>query len=735
MRKQKRRDQPDKSRDSFKPQPNQKTNQSSTSATITGRVKRNQDGFGFLIPDDRTHFDVYLPRHTMAGVMTDDIVEVRPKREREDRFSGEVIKIIKHAMTTTVGRYKHQPIDGSGLIIDESKGWGENIKIARENNGSAREGDLVALEILTFPGDKKGFTAKVIEVMGKYGDPLHDSKQVIYESHIPLEFSKLALEITEKLPSEVRESDWRGRKDLRLKKFVTIDGATARDFDDAVYAEKESDGFRVWVAIADVSHYVAEGNALDKDAYERGTSVYFPDMVVPMLPEKLSNGLCSLNPQLDRLAMVAEMKLNSECKVTSTDIYEVVFKSHHRLIYGEVEDMINGHPNSKFENVAGELSLLRDIAKILMRNRFLAGSLDLEIPEAQLVIDAAGVPTDVIRGERLFAHRLIEELMLLANVEVAKFIERHHEPSLYRIHEEPFPNSLKALEIMAHNWGVKVRFEMKAGNANIQKNLMKLLKHVEGKPEANILSMLILRSMKQAQYSSQNLGHFGLAFSTYTHFTSPIRRYPDLVVHRVLKKIISKRQTSEKNQEEATNHMAGMGTFLSACEQRATKAERELKSIKRCRFMQRHVGEEFEGMITGVVKFGIFVQLRAYDIDGLVKLETLHGDRFEYDDEKQKLIGRKTGTVISLGDMVKVRVTRADPEKREIDFEWIDQPHAATNNGKTIRTDNQERGETSPHSGGARNPRVSKRSGAGKAGPVHSKKNNKNRRNRKAKRG
>jgi ribonuclease R len=663
---------------------------------ITGRVKRNPDGFGFLLPDNPDHVDVYLPRHTMTGVMTDDQVEVRTKREREDRFSGEIVRITKHAMVKAVGRYKHEPIDGSGVIIDDSKGWGENIKISRENAGGARESDLVALEILTYPGDPKGFTAKVTE------------------------------------------KDWQGRKDLRDKKFVTIDGATARDFDDAVYAEpdeKVPGAFRVWVAIADVSHYVPEGNALDRDAYERGTSVYFPDMVVPMLPEKLSNGLCSLNPHLPRLAMVCEMKLNAEGHVVATDIYEAVFESAHRLTYGEVEDMVNGHKNAKYEDVFEGLSLLRDIAKILMRNRFQNGSLDLEIPEAQLVIDASGVPTDVVRGERLFAHRLIEELMLLANVEVAKFIEKAQVPALYRIHEEPFPNALKALEVMAHNWGVKVRFESQKGDSNIQKNLMKLLKHVEGKPEANILSMLILRSMKQAQYSSENRGHFGLAFKTYTHFTSPIRRYPDLVVHRVLKKIINRQKLSEKDKEAELAHMTGMGTFLSACEQRSTKAERELKSIKRCRFMQRHIGEEFDGMITGVVKFGIFVQLRAYDIDGLVKLDTLRGDRFEYDDVNQKLVGRRTGTIISLGDMVHVRVMRADPDKREIDFEWIDQAHANSDNGTTTGTDDQERSEVSSHRSGVRNPRVSKRPGASKTGSVHSKKDSKNRRNRKAKRG
>lgn len=699
---------------------------------ITGRVKRNADGFGFLIPDNKDQVDVYLPRFTMTGIMTDDIVEAKCKTERDDRFSGEVTKVIKRAATQVVGKYKHDLIDGSGKILDDSKAWGGDMIVPREYVHGAREGDMVALKIKHFPGDPEGFIGEVIEVIGQYGDPLHDTKQVLYENHVPIEFSREALRVAEALPSEVFEKEWAGRRDLRNKKFVTIDGSTARDFDDAVYGEKEADGYRIWVAIADVSHYVIEGSPLDREAYDRGTSVYFPDMVVPMLPEKLSNGLCSLNPNLPRLAMVAEMHLDQSGTVLETQIYEAVFMSHHRLIYGEVEDMINGRPNPKFQNVYNDLMLLGDVAKILMAKRFREGSLDLEIPEAQLIIDAAGVPVDVVRGERLFAHRLIEELMLLANVEVAKFTEKSGYPSLYRIHEEPLAKSLSGLEIMAHNWGVKVRLESKGGM--IQKNLMKLLSHVKGKPEEGVLSLLILRSMKQAQYGAANIGHFGLAFPSYTHFTSPIRRYPDLVVHRVLKKILAKQKFSDKGKEEEQKRMETMGVFLSACEQRSNRAERDLESIKRCRFMVKHIGEEFDGIITGVLKFGIFVQLRAYDIDGLVKLETLRGDRYNLDEEKQKLIGRKTGTVISLGDPVRVKVTVADPEERKIDFEWIDQKYAATDNGTTDRPDNQERGKTPPNRSGIRDSRVPKRGGKSEAGPVHPKKDNKNRRNRKAKR-
>lgn len=709
-----------------------KQQRQSNKVTVTGRVKRNADGFGFLIPENTDFPDVYLPRFTMDGVMTDDIVSAECEKERDGRYAGKVTEILKRATTQVVGKFKRDGFYGGGIIQDESKSWGHNINIPAQSVGKAKEGELVAVRIVSFPDSPEGFTGEIIEVLGTYGDPLLDSKQVLYEHHVPIEFPKAALDIANQLPEKVAEADFRDRKDLRDKKFVTIDGATARDFDDAVYAEKEpAGGFRVWVAIADVSHYVREGNALDLAAYERGTSVYFPDMVVPMLPEKLSNGLCSLNPHLPRLALVAEMVLDTHGNVTDSSFYEAVFMSHHRLIYGEVEDMINGFENPKYKDVIPELKLMENIARILMKKRFQEGSLDLEIPEAQLLIDASGVPTDVIRGDRLFAHRLIEELMLLANVSVARFIVKSGRPCLYRIHEEPFADSLKALEIMAHNWGLRLRLSSESkGRGTVQKSLMKMLEFVKGKPEENILSILILRSMKQAQYSPQSdVGHFGLAFGDYTHFTSPIRRYPDLVVHRVLKKIILKQRDAEKNEAE---RMATMGTFLSACEQRANKSERDLVAIKRCRFMVRHVGETLDGMITGIAKFGIFVQLRAYDIDGLVRIDTLRGDHFFFDEEKQKLIGRRTGTIIGLGDLVQVKVLRADPEARQIDFEWVDQKHAPVDDGKTNRNDAEVGRQASPDRGRVRQTRVPQRSGKSKTGPVHSKKDRKKRRGRKA---
>lgn len=639
-------------------------------SVITGTIKRHADGFGFLIPDDPEYVDVYVPRQHMTGVMGDDQIEIQCHEERMGRFSGRVLRILKRSFTQVVGRYSITGDGGNGVILDDGKAWGENIVIDQRDTKGAKHGQLVVVHILSYPGDPTGFRGEVVDILGTHGDPALDTKQMIYQHHIPMEFTKRTLEQVQVIPETVTEKDWAGRKDLRSKKLVTIDGATARDFDDAVYAEHDKRGFRLWVAIADVSAYVPVNTDLDKDAYSRGTSVYFPDLVVPMLPEKLSNNLCSLNPHVPRLCMVAEMVLGFTGELLESSFYEAVMESRHRMIYGDVEDIINGFDNPKYADVLTELRLLKDISKILMAKRFREGSLDLEIPESEIILDAMGVPTDVIRGERLFSHRLIEELMLQANVAVAKFIESKNAPSLYRVHESPFEDALKTLEVMAHNWGVSQNLR----KGMIQKQLMKLLERVKGRPEEHILSILILRSMKQAEYNVENKGHFGLAFPCYTHFTSPIRRYPDLVVHRILKALIKGRDVPYPFEK-----VASIGTMTSACEQRAAKASRELLAIKRCRFMERHVGQEFEGMVTGVQKFGIFVQLKKYDIDGLIRLDTFTDDHYFFDEANQQYVGRKSKRVLKLGDPARVVVLRSDAEAQEIDFRWLNEGETAEN--------------------------------------------------------
>ncbi|WP_415062360.1 ribonuclease R [Bdellovibrio sp.] len=628
---------------------------------LNGTIKRHPDGFGFFIPDDIDHADVYIPRHSMEGIMTNDkvAIEVFPEKGGE-RFRGEILRVLSRGTKTVVGRF-YKMNERTGAIRDEGKGWGQDLKIKMEDSLNAKDKELVAAEILTYPEEGKSFTGKVTEIIGNALDPLTDIKRVIRSNNIPLEFSKETLEEAKHFNEVPDEKDFKGRRDLRDKSLITIDGATAKDFDDAVYVETTNEGFLLYVAIADVSHYVRIGSAINKDAYERGTSVYFPNYVVPMLPEVLSNGLCSLNPHVPRLCLVAEMLFDFTGEMKSSDFYEAVMESKARVTYGEAQEIIDGNEVEKLNHVKEHILRLSDLAKILMAKRFKEGSLDLEIPETELVIDGAGVPIDIQRSERLFSHRLIEEMMLAANVGVAKFLSSRNIPALYRIHEPPNEQAIRLLEKYLENFGGKT----KLNQGKLQKRLTKALEEFENRPEAQILNILTLRSMSQAKYSMNNVGHFGLGFEFYTHFTSPIRRYPDLIVHRLLKNQVMPNSQYRLMSED---DLASAGTILSAAEQRSVKAERQVQSIKKARFMEKFVGQEFDGMISSVAKFGVFVLLREYDIDGLVRLDDLGGDRFEFDEEHLRLVAKRSGFAYSIGDNIRIQVAAADPELGQINF-------------------------------------------------------------------
>ncbi|MGZ3768859.1 MAG: ribonuclease R [Bdellovibrio sp.] len=628
---------------------------------LNGTIKRHPDGFGFFIPEDIGHPDVYIPRHSMEGVMTNDkvMIEVFPEKGT-DRFRGEIIKILSRGTKTIVGRF-YRMNDRMGAIRDEGRGWGQDLKIKIENSLNAKDKELVAAEIISYPDAQTPFVGKVTEIIGDALDPLTDIKRVIRSNNIPLEFSKETLEEAKYFKDVPDEKDYRNRKDLRSKNLITIDGATAKDFDDAVYVEVSNDGFRLFVAIADVSHYVQLGTSINKDAYERGTSVYFPNYVVPMLPEVLSNGLCSLNPHVPRLCLVAEMLFDFTGEMKHSDFYEAVMESKARVTYGEAQEIIDGNNVEKLEHVKENILRLSDLAKILMAKRFKDGSLDLEIPETELVIDGAGIPVDIQRSERLFSHRLIEEMMLAANVAVAKFLASQEIPALYRIHEPPNEQAIRLLEKYLASFGGKT----KLGEGKLQKRLTKALAEFENRPESQVLNILTLRSMSQAKYSVNNVGHFGLGFEFYTHFTSPIRRYPDLIVHRLLKsQVLSKSSYRLMSEDD----LASAGTVLSAAEQRSVKAERQVQSIKKARFMEKFIGQELDGMISSVAKFGVFVLLREYDVDGLVRLDDLSGDRLEYDEENLRLIAKKSGFSYNIGDSIRIQVAAADPELGQINF-------------------------------------------------------------------
>lgn len=628
---------------------------------LNGTIKRHPDGFGFFIPDEMGHPDVYIPRHSMEGIMTNDkvVIEVFPEKGT-DRFRGEIIKITARGLKTVVGRF-YKINEKIGAIRDEGRGWGQDLKIKIEDSQNAKDKELVAAEIMTYPEKGNPFTGKVTEIIGNALDPLTDIKRVIRSNNIPLEFSKATLDEAKYFEDVPDEKDFKGRVDLRDKNLITIDGATAKDFDDAVYVEVSDKGFLLYVAIADVSHYVKIGTSIDKDAYERGTSVYFPNFVVPMLPEVLSNGLCSLNPHVPRLCLVAEMLFDFTGEMQKSKFYEAVMESKARVTYGEAQEVIDGNKIEKLNHVKDNILSLADLAKILMARRFKEGSLDLEIPDTELVIDGAGVPIDIQRSERLFSHRLIEEMMLAANVAVAKFLSSQEIPAIYRIHEPPNEMAIRLLEKYLASFGGKT----KLGQGKLQKRLTKALSEFENRPEAQVLNILTLRSMSQAKYSANNLGHFGLGFEFYTHFTSPIRRYPDLIVHRLLK---SQVVPKSKYRLMSEDDLSTAGTILSAAEQRSVKAERQVQSIKKARFMEKFIGQEFDGMISSVAKFGVFVLLREYDVDGLVRLDDLVGTRLEFDEENLRLISKKSGFSYNIGDSIRIQVAAADPELGQINF-------------------------------------------------------------------
>ncbi|MFN8944147.1 MAG: ribonuclease R [Pseudobdellovibrionaceae bacterium] len=666
-----------------------KSSSSTKDNVLTGKIKRHPDGFGFFIPEDLEHPDVYIPKHGMTGIMTGDRITIKayPEGRGDDRFRGEVVSILQRGTNKIVGKFQSQT--SYGLIKDEGKGWGQDLYIKQGDSLNAKSGDLVTAEILEYPDESKSFTGKVLQVLGDINDPMNDIKRVLAAQNIPDVFPQEVIEESKKYNSVPSEKDFKNRKDLRQKTLITIDGATAKDFDDAILTEMTPNGFRLFVAIADVSHYVKMETAIDDEAYLRGNSVYFPNFVVPMLPEVLSNGLCSLNPHVPRLCLVAEMEFDFVGARRSCQIYEAVMDSKARMTYGEAQEIVDGADLDKPEikqMAAVKENILRsaDLAKLLMAKRYKEGSLDLEIPETELLIDASGTPIDVIRSERLFSHRLIEEMMLAANVAVAEFLSDREIPALYRVHENPNPTALGILEKYLALFGGRIKLdagslaESKNGAplapGRLQKKLTKALEEFKDKPEGQILHILTLRSMAQAKYSTKNLGHFGLGFQHYTHFTSPIRRYPDLIVHRLLKSQIMPHSDYEEISED---DLASAGTMLSACEQKAAKSERQIKSIKKARFLQKFLGEEFDGIISSVTRFGVFVLLREYDVDGLIKIDDLSSqsgsnDRFVYDEENLRLVAKRSGFTFEIGNRVKIQVVSADIELGQVNFTLIE---------------------------------------------------------------
>jgi len=627
---------------------------------VSGHVRRHPDGFGFLVPVEEDFPDVYIPKHHMNGAMSGDevLLEAWPESRGKDRWRGEIVEFINRSSKEVIGLF-HSVNKNKGLLLDNNFAWGEDLAVdVSEYDKPIKEGDWIKVEITSYPGSKKGFQGKFIEVIGNDIDPHLDTMRVLFAHKVPTEFAKQTLKEVEGLPETVDIKNHQDRKNLTKLPFITIDGATAKDFDDAIYVKELDSGYKLWVAIADVSHYVKRGTSLDEDAYERGNSTYFPNFVVPMLPKVLSDGLCSLRPKVNRLAMVSEIEFDLFGKIIKKEFYEAVIFSHARVTYGEAQEVIDGSPPEELVALKEEILTAYSLAKILMKKRFNEGSIDLDISETEIILDDTGEPTDVIRSERLFAHRLIEEMMLAANVATAEFITEKNSETLFRVHDEPSSERYTFLETFAHNLGL-VKLGVKKMNLN--EKIISILKGASASEAKPVINMLTLRSMAQAKYTPENIGHFGLGFSNYSHFTSPIRRYPDLVTHRVLKSIIYKSEGAYSRDD-----LESAGVHFSATEQRSTKAEREFKSIKKARFMRKHIGKEFEGTISSVAKFGVFVLINEFDVDGLIKIEDLKGGPFKFNEEKLILEG-KSGSY-TVGDKYSIKVASVDVDAGQIDF-------------------------------------------------------------------
>ncbi|TMI03030.1 MAG: ribonuclease R [Betaproteobacteria bacterium] len=618
-------------------------------ALLAGRIEGHPDGHGFLEPDDGGA-RVFLPPAEMREVIHGDRAAVRVSgRDSRGRAQGTIVEVLERGHRRIVGRLHA----GHGVLflVPEDRRIAHDIVVPPAEVGRAKAGQVVTVDLIAQPSRHAQPIGRVAEVLGHYADPGMEIEIAVRKFELPHQFSKRALAAAHALPDEVRSEDLHGRKDLRELHFVTIDGETARDFDDAVFCRREGKGFRLWVAIADVSHYVRHGDALDVEARERGTSVYFPRRVIPMLPEKLSNGLCSLNPQADRLAMACEMEITPSGEVSGYKFYPALIRSHARLTYTEAWERLSS------KTAKEHLAVLYDVFKVLLGQRERRGAIDFETVETRMVFDARGKIEKIVPEPRNDAHRLIEECMLAANVCAGNFVAEHAHPVLYRVHDVPSAEKVSALRAFLAEIGL----QLPGGEIPRPADYAQLLQRIRKRPDFALLQTILLRSLKQAVYSPNNAGHFGLAFDAYVHFTSPIRRYPDLLVHRAIKAILARKRYDGVDWE-------ALGRHCSETERRADDASRDVENWLKCYYMRDHVGGTFSGTITGVAPFGLFVTLDDYFVDGLVHISELGRDYFQYDDARHMLLGDRTGMRYRLADRMTVKLVRVDIEQRKMDL-------------------------------------------------------------------
>jgi ribonuclease R len=655
---------------------------------VSGRVIGHKDGFGFLVPDGDGS-DLFLTARQMRLVFHGDRVAARVERvDDRGRREGAIVEVLEYRTTQTVGRLFQE--SGISFVVPENARINHEVLIPAEHINGAKHGQYVVVDILRQPSMRTQPLGKVAEVLGEHMAPGMEIDVAIRSYDIPHSWPPAAGEQAAAIADEVTEQDKLNRVDIRNVNLVTIDDETARDFDDAIYCEpRPKGGYRLIVAIADVSHYVRPESPLDEEAINRGTSVYFPDHVVPMLPEKLSNGLCSLNPGVDRLCMVADMTLSAAGNISGYRFYQAVMHSKARLTYNKVSDMLE-RPDSEpgyrlceqYAEVLPDLHNLYGLYKLLRKARTERGAIDFETTETRVVFDASRKIEEIVPVTRNDAHKIVEECMLCANVATARFLKKHKVPSLYRVHDGPSEERLSAVRLFVGELGL----QLGGGDKPTSSDYQALLSSISERSDANVIQTVMLRSLSQAVYSPDEGGHFGLGFTSYAHFTSPIRRYPDLIVHRGIKSVIHGEQGSKDivappvlDPELAVypyDHarMQKLGEHCSVTERRADDATRDVMAWLKCEYLRDQVGEEYNGVIASVVPFGFFVELSGVYIEGLVHVSTLSGDFFHHDAAKHRLIGERTAQSFRLGDDVRVKVVRVGMEDRKIDLELTSEP-------------------------------------------------------------
>ena len=687
---------------------------------IAGVVQGHQDGFGFLIPDDKTKLngeDLFLSPKEMSQVMHGDRVIVRMSGlDRRGRPEGKLVEVLERRTQKLVGRVIRA--SGVTIVAAEDKRINQDILIPYHLDMDAKAGQVVTVELTEQPSSHAQPMGKIVEILGNYADSGMEIEIALRKHKLPYEFSKDAIKLAESYPKLVQPADYKNRIDLRDLPLITIDGETARDFDDAVYAEPQGKGWRLVVAIADVSFYVKPGDALDKDAFERGNSVYFPRRVIPMLPEALSNGLCSLNPDVERLCMICDMQVDGAGQVKQYKFYPSVMRSKARMTYTKVYEILQnpeGELAQEYAWLMPHLQNLYSVYQLMLVQREKRGAIEFESSETIMVFNDNGKIDRIEPSTRNEAHKLIEECMLAANVCAADFLNSNEHPALYRIHEGPTPEKLELLRAFLGEFG----FGVGGGDSPHAKDYGKLLSRIKERPDAQLLQTVLLRSMQQAVYSPDNVGHFGLAYEAYAHFTSPIRRYPDLLIHRAIKAVVN-------GDRYKAGDWNNLGTHCSMTERRADEATRDVTNWLKCFYMQDKIGEIFEGTVAGVTSFGLFVALDDVYVEGLVHVTELGNDYYHYDKARHEMAGERTGVRYRLGDRLTIKVVRVDLETTKIDFTLVNKNNSLDKNvDNPPQTGSHEKSRnqfadvsTSERSDDKKNVKIEKRSTL-KLNPAH----------------